>query len=72
MDDEDLEVRLTRIEKLTLLAAKNVLNVDDVALLTGKSSKTIRNNIKTIPHYRNRFGTWFKRDDIERWLIRND
>ena len=65
--DAELKHRLDRIESLSLLAAKNVLNVNDVALLLGRSPKTIRNNINEIPHYRNGSGIWFKREEIEAW-----
>lgn len=37
MDDLELREQLDRIEKYSLLAAKNVLCFDDVALLTGLS-----------------------------------
>ena len=65
--DSELNNRLDRIEKLTLLGAKNVLTVKDVALLLGKSEKTIRNIVGEIPHYRNNHGIWFKREDVESW-----
>ena len=34
---EELKEQLDRIERLTLLSAKNVLTLDDVSLLTGLS-----------------------------------
>lgn len=64
---EDIIARLDRIEKMSLLAAKNVLSVDDLALLLGRSAKTIRNQIADIPHYKNGRGVWFKREEIEAW-----
>ena len=60
--------RLDRIEKYSLLAAKNVLTVEDAALLMGRSPKTIRNIISEIPHYKNGRGVWFKRDEFEAYL----
>ena len=66
--ETELNMRLERLEKLTLLAAKNVLNVEDVALLMGRSPKTIRNIIGEIPHYKNGRGVWFKRDEVEQYL----
>lgn len=68
--DAELTARLDRIEKLTLLAAKNVLTVDDVTLLMGRSPKTIRNIISEIPHYKNGRGVWFKREEVEQYLCR--
>lgn len=67
MKESDIIARLDRIEKMSLLAAKNVLSVDDLALLLGKSAKTIRNQIDEIPHYKNGRGVWFKRSEIEDW-----
>lgn len=64
---EEIEKRLDRIERLALLAAKNVLSVQDVALLLNRSEKTIRNNIQEIPHYKNGRGVWFRREEIEQW-----
>lgn len=65
--EQELRDRLDRIEALTLLGAKSVLSVKDVALLLGKSEKTIRNNVSGMPHYRNGHGIWFKREEIEAW-----
>lgn len=65
--DSELSARLDRIEKLTLLSAKNVLSVDDLALLLGKSPKTIYNTIDELPHYKNGKNVWFRREEIEEW-----
>jgi transcriptional antiterminator len=65
--ETELKQQLDEIKKLTLLGAKNVLNINDVALLLGKSPRTVRNIVDEIPHYRNGHGIWFKREDIEAW-----
>ena len=65
--DPEIKKQLDRIERLTLLGAKTVLSVQDVAFLLGKSEKTVRNNISEIPHYRNGHGIWFRREDVEAW-----
>ena len=65
--ENELKERLDRIEQLTLLGAKSVLSVKDLAFLLGKSEKTVRNTISEIPHYRNGHGIWFKREEIEAW-----
>lgn len=67
--DEELKQRLDRIESLTLLAAKNVLSVKDVALLTGRSEKSIRNRLPEIPHYRGPMGVCFDRNALESWML---
>ncbi len=68
--DVELENRLDRLEALTLLAAKNVLTVADLALLLGKSEKTIRNRIDSYPHYKNGKSVYFKRDEVEDSLLK--
>ena len=65
--DADIRKQLNEIKVLTLLAAKNVLTVQDVALLLGKSPKTIYNMVDELPHYRNGHGIWFKKQEIEDW-----
>lgn len=64
----DIEARLQRIERLTLLAAKNVFSVEDLALYLGKSPKTIRNSADRLPHYYDGNGQLtFRRTEIEAW-----
>lgn len=67
--DAELTKRLDRIEALTILAAKNVLSVKDLALLTGRSEKSIRNRLPEIPHYRGPMGICFERRAIEHWMM---
>lgn len=66
--DSEIEARLRRIEQLTLLAAKNVFTVDDLALYLGKSPKTIKNNADKFPHHYDGNGQLtFRRSEIEAW-----
>ena len=62
--------RLKRIEQYALLAAKNVLTVADLALLLGKSEKTIRNQIDSLPHYKNGKTVYFLRSEVEQTLLK--
>ena len=68
--DAELQSRLDRIERLTLLAAKDVFSVDDLALYMGRSRKTIYNIVDEIPHYSNGRGIWFKREEVNAYLCR--
>lgn len=63
--------RLKAIERMTLLAAKNVLVLDDVALLTGYFKKYLRLLIarREIPHYRRGNRLYFSRDEIDEWML---
>ena len=65
--DAELKKRLDEIRQLTLLAAKRVLTIKDVAILLDKSPKTVRNIVNELPHYRNGHGIYFKREEIEAW-----
>ena len=67
--DQELKDRLDRIESYALLGAKRVLSVKDVALLTGRTEKSIRNRLPEIPHYKGPMGICFDRDAVERWML---
>lgn len=63
--------QLNRIEQNTLLAAKNVLTISDVALLTGLSKSWLYKATcdRKIPHYKpNGKMMYFDRKEIEDWL----
>lgn len=68
-----IEHQLEKIERLSLLAAKNVLNINDVAFLTGFSKATIYMHTcnKKIPHYKQGNTLFFDRKEIEDWLKQN-
>lgn len=67
--------RLDRLEVLTLLAAKSVLTLDEVCLLTGLAKSTVYKMTanRVIPHYHAEGGKhlYFKKDEVEEWLTRN-
>jgi excisionase family DNA binding protein len=70
---QTIDERLTHIENL-LLSQKKVLNLDEVAVLTGLSKShlyKLTSNGK-IPHYKpNGKFIFFERAEIEDWLLRN-
>lgn len=71
---DQLDHKLNRIERYSLLAAKNVLNLDDVAFLTGLSKSHIYKLTYShqIPHYKpNGKYVYFDRKEIEDWLKQN-
>lgn len=66
--------KLEAIERNSLLAAKNVLTLDDVALLTGMSKSHLYKLTcsKQIPFYRpNGKLVFFDRQELECWLKQN-
>lgn len=75
MSNEDLILqRLENIERFSLLAAKNVLCMNDVVLLTGLSKSHIYYliNKRKIPYYKpTGKNVYFDRKEIEDWMRRN-
>lgn len=73
MEEKILE-KLDRIEKYSLLAAKNVLCLEDVAMLTGLSKSWLykASSNHSIPHYKpNNKMLFFDRTEIEQWMKQN-
>lgn len=71
---EELREQLDRIEKYSLLAAKNVLCLDDVAILTGLSKSHLYKLTcnHQIPHYKpNGKQIYFDRAELEEWMKQN-
>lgn len=68
---EDIAKRLERLEALTALASKEVLDVNETAQLTGYSVKYLRQLIakRDIPHYRRGNRIFFNRDEVEEWMM---
>lgn len=74
MDNQIILERLATIERYSLLAAKNMLNIDDVVLLTGLSKQHIyKLTCKgQIPFYKpNGKNMYFDRKEIENWMRQN-
>lgn len=80
MDKQEISVqeiilnRLSSIENYSLLAAKKVLNIDDVAMLTGLSKSHLYKMTcrKEIPYYRpNGKQIYFDREEVEAWMKQN-
>lgn len=63
------EERLTNIENL-LTTSKNVLNINEVSILTGLSKSSIYKFTHTgrIPFYKQAKHLYFNRQEIEAWL----
>lgn len=66
--------QLAEIKELTLLAAKEMLTMNDAVLYTGlgKSCLYILTCKKKIPHYKPNGKTiYFKKSELNEWLQRN-
>ncbi len=72
--EQEILKRLQVIEYNTLLAAKKVLDLSDVAALTGMSKSTIYKltSEKKIPHYKPTAKLlYFDRNEVEAWMKQN-
>lgn len=70
----DMENKINQILVYSLLAAKNVLTLEDVALLTGLSKSHLYRLTCThqIPYYRpNGKQIYFDRVEVEAWMRQN-
>ena len=70
----EILVRLENIERMTILAAKNVLTLEEAALITGlqKSHLYRLTSQHVIPHYKpNGKLLYFDRKELEEWMKRN-
>ena len=71
---DQITAKLNAIERYSLLGAKNVLNIDDVAILTGLSKSHLYKLTcnKQIPHYKpNCKAMYFDRVEVEDWMKQN-
>ena len=66
-----LNARLDRIEQLTLIGAKSVLNLDEAILFTGLSKGHLYRltSEQGIPHFKKCRHLYFKKSDLEGWLL---
>lgn len=71
--EEKIIEQLNRIERNSLLAAKNVLNMDDAVLITGLSRSYLYSltSKAEIPHYKQANKVYFDRTELEAWLKEN-
>lgn len=70
---EDLLNELREIKALSLLAAKNVLTIEEVSKLTDLSVSCLykKTCTKEIPYYKKDKRIYFKRQEIEEWMLQN-
>lgn len=68
-----INARLDRIEKLTLLSAKTVFDLNETALFTGLSKAHIYRltSEKQIPHFKKAKKLYFKKSELENWMLEN-
>lgn len=67
----EIKDKLDRIERLTLLAAKPVLDIQEAVLFTGFSQGHLYRLTSTreIPHYKKDRKLYFKKSELEEWML---
>ena len=68
---QTLDIRLDRIERLTLISAKAILDLDEAVLFTGFSKGHLYRltSERQIPHYKKSRKLYFKKSELEAWLL---
>ena len=70
-DMQDISNKLDRIERLAIISSKTVLGLSEAAIFTGYSESHIYNltSRKAIPHYKKNRKLFFKKSELEDWLL---
>lgn len=68
---QDISNKLDRIEQLAIISSKTVLDLSEAAVFTGYSESHIYNltSRKAIPHYKKNRKLFFKKSELEDWLL---
>ncbi len=68
-----LNERLDRIERLTLIAAKPVLDLSEAAIFTGYSKDHLYRLTcgRQIPHYKQARKLYFRKAELEDWMTQD-
>lgn len=69
-NEETIMNKLDRLERLTLLGVKRVLEIEDAALLTGFTTGHLYRltSERKIPHYKKNRKVYFDRQELEEWM----
>lgn len=70
---QDLSDQLARIETLTAMGAKEVLNIDEAMLYTGLPKATMYEltRERRIPHSKRGKRLYFAKNELAAWLLKN-
>ncbi|MBR6903404.1 MAG: helix-turn-helix domain-containing protein [Bacteroidales bacterium] len=73
MSEQELQERLDRIEAYARMSAKDALDINEAALLTGYSVNYLHQltSRRRIPHYRQGNFLRFSKKELEAWLLQN-
>ena len=74
MTDQEIKEQLDRIEQYSLIAAKNVLNIKEAAIILGMTVRGVRENVRKhiLPCYKPNINLlYFKKSELEDWMMQN-
>ena len=74
MIDQEIKEQLDRIEQYSLIAAKNVLNIQEAAIILGMTVEGVRDNVRNniLPYYKPNINRlYFKKSELEDWMMQN-
>lgn len=74
MIDPQIKEQLDRIEQYSMIAAKNVLNIQEAAIILGMTVEGVRMNVRNhiLPCYKpNVNRLYFKKSELEDWMMQN-
>ena len=77
MSDEviqEMNNRLERIEQLTIIGSKSVLDLSEAVTFTGYSESHLYNltSKRLIPHYKKSRKLYFKKQELEEWMLERE
>lgn len=70
MEKTAIQEQLDRIERLTLIGAKNTLDINEAAIYTGRSVGYLYRltSGRAIPHYKQAGKLYFKKSELDEWM----
>jgi excisionase family DNA binding protein len=73
VDLATIHAQLSNIERATLLGAKDVLNVEEAAMLLGYTPKSVYalTYQRLIPYYKSKGKLYFRKAELEAWMTEN-
>jgi len=71
--EEKILKKLETLEKLSLIAAKTALTLEEAAFFTGLSKSILykKTHLKEIPHYKGLKFVYFNKDELTLWMLQN-
>ena len=74
MIDQEIKEQLDRIEQYAMIAAKNMLNIKEAAIILNMTVEGVRYNVRnnTLPYYKPNINRlYFKKSELEDWMMQN-